>query len=148
MSQISHYSYYVCWDTYVWYSLASHTLRRERSGHAATIELLPRQKLALTNQIHALRRLHPLSWSSNYVVCLADVSILLSNCCVPRQQPDGCSMTGPFLSLQRVWLASLCMVWYISKALGHYELSITSVPKLFTISCTVKKSSMSVYLQP
>ena len=52
-------------------------------------------------------------------------------------------MTGPFLSLQTVWLASLCMVWYISKALGHYKLSITTVPKLFTISCTVKKSSMS-----
>ena len=36
------------------------------------------------------------------------------------------------------WLASLYMVWYISKALGHCKLSITSVPKLFTTSCTVK----------
>ena len=66
-------------------SLASHTLRRaeERSGHAATIKLSPRQKLDVTNQIRALRRSHLLSWSNNYVTtCLADVSILLSNCCV------------------------------------------------------------------
>ena len=34
------------------------------SGHTATIELSPRQKLDLTNQICALRRLHPLSWST------------------------------------------------------------------------------------
>ena len=55
-------------------SLASHTLRRERpegSGHAATIELSPRQKLDVTNQkldvtnqIRALRGSHPLSWST------------------------------------------------------------------------------------
>ena len=49
------------------FSLASHTLRREEgSGHAAITELLPRQKLAMSNEIHALRRLHPLSRSSNY----------------------------------------------------------------------------------
>ena len=61
-------------------SLASHTLcREEGSGHAASIELSPRQKLDMTNQIHAVRRSHPLSWSSSYVTtCLADVSILLS----------------------------------------------------------------------
>ena len=29
--------------------------REEGSGHTATIELLPRQKLDVTNQIHALR---------------------------------------------------------------------------------------------
>ena len=48
------------------HSLASHTLRRreEGSGHAATIELSPRQKLVVTNQIRALRRSHPLSWST------------------------------------------------------------------------------------
>ena len=63
------------------HSLASHTLRKrnESSGYAATIELLPQQKLAVTNEIHALRRLLPLSWSSNYVTCLANISILLSN---------------------------------------------------------------------
>ena len=34
----------------------------------------------VTNEIHALRRLHPLSWSSVYVTkCLVDISILLSN---------------------------------------------------------------------
>ena len=38
-----------------------------------------RQKLAVTNEISALRRLHPLSWSNNYLTtCIADVSILLS----------------------------------------------------------------------
>ena len=46
-------------------SLASRTLRREEgSGHAATIELSPQQKLDVTNQIRALRRSHPLSWST------------------------------------------------------------------------------------
>ena len=40
-------------------SLARHNLcREEESGHTATIELLPRQKL-VTNEIHALRKLHP-----------------------------------------------------------------------------------------
>ena len=59
-------------------SLASHTLCREEGfGYTVTIELLPRQKLAVTNEIHALYKLHLLSWSSNYVTtCLADVSIL------------------------------------------------------------------------
>ena len=54
---------------------------KKESGHTATIELLPWQKFAGTNEICALCRLiaTPLSWSSNYVTCLADVSILLSN---------------------------------------------------------------------
>ena len=44
---------------------ASHTLHREEgSGHAVTIELSPRQKLDVTNQICTLRRSHPLSWST------------------------------------------------------------------------------------
>ena len=38
--------------------------REEVSGHTATIELSPQQKLDVTNQIRALRRLHPLSWST------------------------------------------------------------------------------------
>ena len=47
------------------HSLASHTLHREEgSGHAATIELSPWQKLDVTNQIRALCRLHPLSRST------------------------------------------------------------------------------------
>ena len=62
-------------------SLKPHPLQREKvSGHTATIKLSPWQKLAVTNEICGLRRLHPLSWSSNYVTtCLANVSILLSN---------------------------------------------------------------------
>ena len=53
---------------------------KEGSGHIATIELSPQQKLAVTNEIWAFCRLHLLSWSSNYVTaCLAEVSILLSN---------------------------------------------------------------------
>ena len=35
--------------------------------------------MAVTNEIHALCRLHLLSWSNNYVTCLADVSSLLSS---------------------------------------------------------------------
>ena len=70
---------------------------RGRVGHAATIELSPRQKLDVTNQIRALHGLHLLPWSNNYATtCLVDVSILLCNCfdnCVPRQQ------LRPFLSL-------------------------------------------------
>ena len=47
------------------HSLTSYTLRREEgSGHAATIELSPRQKLDVTNQIHALRKSDLLSWST------------------------------------------------------------------------------------
>ena len=34
------------------------------SGHTATIELLPQQKLDVTNQNRALCRSHPLSWST------------------------------------------------------------------------------------
>ena len=51
-----------------------HTLHREEgSGHAATVELSPRQKLAVNNEICALYRSHRLSWSSNYVTtCLAN----------------------------------------------------------------------------
>ena len=45
-------------------SLASHT-KEEGSGHAATTELLPRLKLDVTNQIRALRRLHPLLWCTS-----------------------------------------------------------------------------------
>ena len=45
--------------------LASHTLHREEgSGHVATFELLPQQKLAVTNEIRTLCRSHPLSWIS------------------------------------------------------------------------------------
>ena len=48
--------------TCMYSSLASHTLcREEGSGHAATIELLLRQKLDVTNQIRTLHRSHPLS---------------------------------------------------------------------------------------
>ena len=43
--------------------LASHTLCRERK--AATTELSPQQKLDVANQIHALHRSHPLSWSTS-----------------------------------------------------------------------------------
>ena len=47
-------------------SCKPHPLQKEEgSGHAATIELSPRQELDVTNQIRtALRRLHPLSWST------------------------------------------------------------------------------------
>ena len=46
---------------HITHSLASNTLQERGT---ATIELLPRKKLDLTNQIHTLRRLHPLSWST------------------------------------------------------------------------------------
>ena len=60
--------------------------REEGSGHTATIESLPWQKLAVTNEIRALQRLHPLPWSSSYVTTyLADVS---------------CSMTRPLLPVK------------------------------------------------
>ena len=45
----------------VYSCIASHTLfREEGSGHAATIELSPQQKLDVTNQIRDLCRSHPL----------------------------------------------------------------------------------------
>ena len=48
----------------------------------------------------------------NYVTtCLVDVSILLPNhyvqYCVPQQQLGSYSVTRPFLSLRKVWLARL-----------------------------------------
>ena len=47
----------------------------------------------------------------NYVTCLADVSILLPTAmvdnCISRQWLSSCSVTRPFLSLRRVWLARL-----------------------------------------
>ena len=49
------------------FSLTSHTL--QGSGHAATIELSPRQKLGVTNEIRTLRRLNPLSWNSLVKEC-------------------------------------------------------------------------------
>ena len=56
-------------------SLASHTLRRKRGRIWSRCN-----HRVVTNEICALHRLHPLSWSSDYVtMCLADVSILLSN---------------------------------------------------------------------
>ena len=64
-------------------SLASHTLHREDgSGHTATIELLPRQKLDVTNQICTLCRSHPLSWSTITSTRLVDVSILFNRCLI------------------------------------------------------------------
>ena len=83
-------------------------MRREKgSGHAATIELSPQQKLTVTNEICALHRLHPLSWSSNYVtMCLVDVSIfyltVLFDNCVPQLQLISCNLTRPFLSAEGV----------------------------------------------
>ena len=53
------------------FGLASHTFcRKEEFGHSTTIELLPQQKVDVTNEICILRGLHPLSWSSNYVTKL------------------------------------------------------------------------------
>ena len=85
--------------------------REEGSGHSAIGELSPRQKLDGINQIRALRRLHWLSWStitscfqwmsaSYYLTAMVDI-------CIPLQQLGSCSMTRPFLSLRRVWLARL-----------------------------------------
>ena len=67
------------WFAMIVVSQATPFTERERVWHAAAIKLTPQQKLAVTNEIRTLRRLHPLSWSNNYVTCLADVSILLSN---------------------------------------------------------------------
>ena len=66
------------WNTLL-VSQATLSQREEGSGHAATIELSLQEKVGVTNEIRELRRLYPLSRSSNYVTCLADVSILLSN---------------------------------------------------------------------
>ena len=69
----------------------------------------------MTNEIHDLCRLHPLSQSSNYITCLADVSIFDN--CIPQRQLVSYSVTRPFLSLRRVWFvrlivahAHICMV--------------------------------------
>ena len=94
------------------HSLASHTLRREEGyGYAATIELSPRQKLDVTNQIHALRKSDLLSWNTimshvQQISAFYCLTAMFDNC-VPRRQLGSCSVTGPFLSLRRVWLVRL-----------------------------------------
>ena len=50
--------------TCMYSSLANHTLCREGLVILPTIELLPWQKLDMTNQICTLCRSHPLSWST------------------------------------------------------------------------------------
>lgn len=66
----------------------SHSLqRKEPSGHTATIEQLPWQTLAVTNQICTLCGLHPLTLSSNSnydPTCLAD----LTNCAVRSSETN------------------------------------------------------------
>ena len=53
---------------HVYLSRKPHPSQREEvSGHATHTELSPWQKSTVTNEIHALCRLHPLSWSFNYV---------------------------------------------------------------------------------
>ena len=63
-------------------SQATPSQREEGSGHATTTELSLQQKAAVTNEIRVLCRFYLLSWSSNYVTCLAHASIILSNCAV------------------------------------------------------------------
>ena len=64
-------------------SLVTPSGKEEGSGHAAAIELSPRQKLAVTNEIHTFASD---VIGSNYVtMCLVDVRIyylmaLFSNC--------------------------------------------------------------------
>ena len=91
-------------------SLASHTpsQREEGSGHAATIELSPRQKLVRTNQIRALRRshrrCHGVQLRHNVFSGRMSAAYYLTamvNNCVPRRQLGSCSVTRPFLSLRR-----------------------------------------------
>ena len=45
----------------------------------------------------------------NYVTCLADYLTAMVNNCVPWRQLSSCSVTRPFLSLRRVWLAILSL---------------------------------------
>ena len=89
-------------------ALVSQTIpfaERGRVWSTATIELSPGQKLAMTNEIHSLYKLHLLSWSSNYVTtCLADVSILSNGTVWYMRQRW--SVTRPFLSA-KVWLVRL-----------------------------------------
>ena len=69
--------------------LSTGIVSQERSGHTATIERLPWQKLAVTNEIDTLHRLHLLSWSSNHVMYLANVSILWLTCMIGSRESAG-----------------------------------------------------------
>ena len=94
-------------------SLASHTLRRERKG-LVTLQPLSCHKLDVTNQICALRRLHPLSWSTITSQRIQQMSAFyyltaMADNCIPQQQLGSCNVTRPFLSLRRVWLARLAL---------------------------------------
>ena len=81
--------------------------REEGSGPTVTTKLPPRQKIGVTNEIQALHRLHPLSWSSNNITSRHQMSAsyyltAIFNSCI--------RMTRPFLSLQRVLLARLARI--------------------------------------
>ena len=71
--RLSHFSHLLCAASHslcayeggcLIVSQATPFAEKEGSGHAATIELSPQQKLDVTNQIHALQRLHLLSWNT------------------------------------------------------------------------------------
>ena len=100
-------------------SLASHTLCKERMS---LVMLQPSScsqgRIAVTNQIRALRRSHPLSWSKITSQCVQQMSAsyyltAMFDNCVPRRQLGSCSMIRPFLSaLARLHLTLIqpCMV--------------------------------------
>ena len=91
-------------------SLASHTLHRERKG---LVMLQP------SSCCHGRNLMWPalfveiafIVMEYDYVTCLANVNILLPNCNGRWFAFRDCSVTRPFLSLRRVWLARLAW-WY------------------------------------
>ena len=83
--------------------------REEGSGPTVTTKLPPQQKIGVTNEIQALHRLHPLSWSSNNITSRHQMSAsyymyltAIFNSCI--------RVTRPFRSLQRVLLARLARI--------------------------------------
>ena len=81
--------------------------REEGSGHAATIELLPREKRAVTHfkdciRCHGVVITSPHAWMSAFY----NITALFNNC-VSQRQLVNYSVTMPFLSLPWVWLATL-----------------------------------------
>ena len=83
--------------------------REEESGHAATIKLLPRVKLAVTNEICTFRRLdcyHEVAIMSQNVV-----NILLPNCTIVFLSNNLSTQRDQTLPLRRVWFTRSVKVY-------------------------------------
>ena len=91
--------------------------REEGSRPTVTTKLPPWQKIGVTNEIQALHRLPPLSWSSNNITSRHQMSASYYLTAIFNSY---IRVTRPFLSLQRVLLARLARILVSESWEGAY----------------------------